>query len=390
MRVFQQPANHCMQPTPQTVIKFAYANLPPAWRAAQLNRWAATSFVQGRGIIRRIAILIATVALHAVPAFGQAPQPPTIAVLGTCPLARGGAIPDCQLAYRAFGKLNETRTNVVLVPTWLLGRSEDWIPLLGPRGYVDTTRFYVLVVDALANGLSSSPSTVAPQFRDAFRGLSIGDMVESQHRLLVEHLGIKHLHAVVGVSMGGMQAFEWAVRYPAFVDLVVPIVGSPRVGAFDHLLWTTMLEEIESAKRAGTAPDLVWAQLSRLLALFERTPVAVNESSWDSVLSEAAAQGSALREGWSLEDYAAQLGAVRSHDISAGFGSDLSSAARAVRARMLIIYSPDDHMVTAGAAVRFAPLVQAKTLSLPSSCGHSTIICEYERIGTAIREFLLP
>lgn len=278
----------------------------------------------------------------------------------------------------------------MLIPTWLLGRSEDWISLLGLRSYVDTTRFYVLVVDALANGRSSSPSTVPLRLRDAFRGLTIGDMVESQHRLLVEHLGISHLRAVVGVSMGGMQAFEWAVRYPTFVDLVVPIAGSPRVGAFDHLLWTTMLEEIDTAKRTRTPADSTWAQLARLEALFLRTPVAVNESSWDSVLTEAATQGKTYRESWPLEDYAAQLEAIRHHDISAGFGSDLTSAARAVQARMLIIYSPDDHMVTAGPAVQFAPLVLAKTLSLPSSCGHLVFFCEQERIGAAIREFLSP
>lgn len=341
-------------------------------------------------MIQRITILFVVVAFHSVPTFGEAPEPATKVVLGTCQLSSGVAIPDCTLAYRAFGKLNETRTNVVLIPTWLLGRSEDWIPLLGPQGFVDTTRFYVVVVDALANGRSSSPSTVPPQLRNSFRGLSIGDMVESQHRLLVEHLGIKHLHAVVGVSMGGMQAFEWAVRFPTFVDLVVPIVGSPRVGAFDHLLWTTGLEEIESAKRAGTPPEEVWVQLARMGGLFERTPRAVNESSWDSVLSEAATRGHAIAESWSLDDYAAQLSAVRKHDISAEFGSDMSSAAKAVQARMLIIYSPDDHMVTPDAAERFAPLVHAQTLSLPSPCGHSVTDCEPERIGIAIREFLYP
>ena len=341
-------------------------------------------------MIQRITILFVVVAFYSVPTFGEAPEPATKAILGTCQLSSGVAIPDCTLAYRAFGKLNETRTNVVLIPTWLLGRSEEWIPLLGPEGFVDTTRFHVLVVDALANGRSSSPSTVPPQLRDSFRGLSIGDMVESQHRLLVEHLGIKHLHAVVGVSMGGMQAFEWAVRFPTFVDLVVPIVGSPRVGAFDRLLWTTMLEEIESAKRAGTPPDLVWAQLARLLGLFEQTPDAVNELGWDRVLGEVATKGNGAAESLSLDDFAAQLSAIRNHDISADFGSDLSSAARAIKARMLIIYSPDDHMVTADAGVRFAPLVQAKTLSLPSSCGHSVTDCEHDRIGVATREFLYP
>jgi homoserine O-acetyltransferase len=72
-------------------------------------------------------------------------------------------------------------------------------------------------------------------------------MVNSQHRLLTEVLGVDRLHAVVGVSMGGMQTFEWIVAYPEFVDHAVPVVGSPRLDGYDLLLWTTQLEVIENA-----------------------------------------------------------------------------------------------------------------------------------------------
>ncbi len=64
-------------------------------------------------------------------ASGQAQGPPTVVSLGTCHLAGGATIQDCRIAYRVFGRLNAARTNAVLVPTWLLGRSEDWLPLLG-------------------------------------------------------------------------------------------------------------------------------------------------------------------------------------------------------------------------------------------------------------------
>ena len=58
-------------------------------------------------------------------------------------------------------------------------------------------------------------------------------MVEAQHRLLVEHLNLARLHAVIGISMGGTQAFEWAVRYPTFVEVVISIMGSPQLASFD-------------------------------------------------------------------------------------------------------------------------------------------------------------
>ena len=321
-------------------------------------------------------------------ASSQAQSPPTVVSLGTCRLEGGATIQDCRIAYRAFGRLNAARTNAVLIPTWLLGRSEDWLPLLGRDAYVDTTRFYTLVVDAFGDGHSSSPSNTPTEARAAFRELTIADMVKAQHRLLVEHFKLSQLHAVIGISMGGMQAFEWAVRYPTFVDLAISIMGSPQVASFDQLLWTTTLSELQNGRALGASDDSVWTQLTRLLTLFLRTSRAVNESGSASVATEVAKEAKTLRQTWTLEDYAAQLRAALRHDVAARFGGDLSRAAMEVRARMLVIFSWDDHMVTAGSAVAFAKYVRAETLSISSPCGHTASACEQARIGLAIREFL--
>jgi homoserine O-acetyltransferase len=317
-----------------------------------------------------------------------AQQPPRVASVGPCILSGGGTINDCKVAYRTFGRMNAERSNVVLIPTWLLGRSEDWTPYLGARGYVDTTRFYAIVVDALGDGRSSSPSNVPASERQAFRGLTTGDMVRSQHTLLTRHLGISHLHAVVGFSMGGMQALDWAVRYPAFLDYAVSIAGTPRVGAFDHLMWSTMLQVIENGERSRIPADSVWDQLARLEALFLQTPAMLNRWTWDSVITSASATGKTYRQTWTLQDYAAQLRALRLHDISASFGSDLNRAAKSVRAHVLIIHSPDDLMVTAGPAFAFAPLVRADTLSVPTACGHLLFTCEQELLTSTVQRFL--
>jgi len=137
------------------------------------------------GSMRRFApLLLAAGSLQIASALAaQGPPPPKIAQLGTCTFASGATVRDCRIAYRTFGRLNATRTNGVLIPTWLLGRSEDWISLLGPEGLVDTTRFYAILVDAFGNGRSSSPSNSNPADRSAFRDLTIGDMVEAQRRL---------------------------------------------------------------------------------------------------------------------------------------------------------------------------------------------------------------
>src|SRR6267378_2195566 len=128
--------------------------------------------------VRYVCLAAALAALQfGKTASGQArpapPAPPaTVASLGTCRLASGATIENCRLAYRTFGRLNAARTNAVLIPTWLLGRSEDWIGMVGENGWVDTTRFFAVVVDAFANGRSSSPSNTAGG-RAAFRDLTI-------------------------------------------------------------------------------------------------------------------------------------------------------------------------------------------------------------------------
>jgi homoserine O-acetyltransferase len=359
--------------------------MPRSWRRPAWE--SGHPYLEAQIRLLTSCLLTSAVYLVLAPALsGQQPAP--VVSIGSCQLAGGGRITDCRIAYRTFGWLNAERSNVVLIPTWLQGRSEDWIPWLGPEGYVDTTQFHVIVVGALGDGRSASPSTVPPRERLTFQGLSIRDMVESQHRLLTQHLGISHLLAVVGFSMGGMQALEWAVRYPTFLDKAVSIAGAPRVGAFDHLMWSTVLQVIETGIRSRTSPDTVWNQLARLEALFLQTPGAVNQSSWDSVMTAAATQGKLYRQSWALEDFAAQLRAIRQHDISRSFGGDLTRAAKAMRARVLIVHSPDDHMVTAGPALGFAPLIGADTLSFPSSCGHLVFMCEKDRLTAAVRRFL--
>jgi homoserine O-acetyltransferase/O-succinyltransferase len=335
----------------------------------------------------RAALAALALALSSTGSRAQAPAPPNVASLGTCRLASGATITGCRVAYRTFGQLNAERTNAVLVPTYFAGRSEDHLFMLGT--YVDTTLYHVIIADALADGHSSSPSNSAPEARAAFRDLTIGDMVEAQRRLLVEHLGIRHLRAIVGISMGGFQAFEWAVRHPTFADVVVPVVGSPRVTAYDQLIYGAMKGAAEQGSSAGVPADSAWTQVSRIETLFMRTPAMLTDSgpAWTARQLEALANGY-RQQGWALDDYAAQLRAIGRHDVTADFGGELSRAAKAVRARMLIVYSADDRMVSAGPAAEFARLVGADTLAVRSACGHALLWCEDASVGAAVRRFV--
>ncbi|MEP6549900.1 MAG: alpha/beta fold hydrolase [Gemmatimonadales bacterium] len=316
----------------------------------------------------------------------QTAPPLRVVSLGECRLSTGSILPNCRVAYRAYGRLNAAHDNAVLIPTWLLGRSEDWASLLNMEPLVDTTRFYTIVVDALSDGLSSSPSNT-PGSGAVFRDLTVGDMVESQYRLLTERLGIHHVRAVIGFSMGGMQAIEWAVRYPSFVDRIVPIAGTPHVGAFNRLALTAMLDEIVNGRRAGIPPDSLWSNLARTEMLFVQTPLGLNARGADSVAHDIAVNARTYR-AWDLNDYAAQIAALRRYDVALGYGGDMHRAASRVRARVLAVYSWDDHMVTPDSMAEFARMISADTLSVASVCGHVMVFCEQKRVGAATRAFI--
>ena len=166
--------------------------------------------------------------------------------LGDFKLESGEVIQDCQVGYRTYGHLNVNRSNAILFPTWFGGTSKELEDYFGPGKLVDTSLYYFIGVDALANGVSTSPSNSPQQPHMKFPGISIRDMVNSQYLLLTEKLQIPHLRAVMGDSMGGMQTFQWMVAYPDFMDYAIPIVGSPRLNSYELTLFQLQVDAIRN------------------------------------------------------------------------------------------------------------------------------------------------
>lgn len=165
--------------------------------------------------------------------FGQV----KVADLGDFPLENGQVIQSCEIAYQTFGELNAEGSNAILFPTWYGGTSNDLISYIGQDQMLDSTRYFIIVVDAFGNGISSSPSNSIMQPNMDFPEFSIYDLVEAQHLLLTQQLGIDHLLAVTGISMGGMQTYQWIASYPDFFDLAIPIVGSPELSSYEKLIF---------------------------------------------------------------------------------------------------------------------------------------------------------
>jgi homoserine O-acetyltransferase len=314
--------------------------------------------------------------------------------LGDLRLESGEVIRNCRIGYRAFGKLDGARSNAVLFPTWFSGTTQNLAALVGPGKVVDSTRYYVITVDALGDAVSSAPSNSKAQPRMKFPRFSIRDMVESQHRLVTEVLHLEHLRAVLGISMGGMQTFQWMVAYPDFLDRAVPIVGTPKLTPYDLLLWEAELHAIEGSAdwkhgEYTQRPVAAMRTVSDIHNLALSTPGRyVRENSGKDFAQQLAAAEKATVEGMDANDYHRQLEAMIGHDISRAFGGDMGRAAAAVKAKVTVIVAPQDHMVNPQTAVDFADQTGAAIVRLESDCGHLATGCELPKLSAAVAQAL--
>ena len=306
-----------------------------------------------------------------------------VASLGTCPLEMGGSVEDCRLGYMTFGTLAPDRRNAVLIPTWFASRAEAWRPLLGPEALVDTTGFYVVVVESLGAGSSSSPSTSRTQAGVTFPEITVGDMVEASYRLAREQLGLPELYAVVGISLGGLEAFEWAVSHPEYVRRVVPIVGTPRQAVYDRAMWELIAEAADRRVR-GLAPEEAGSDdLARLLVLAGTSPEAANRQPTSRYLVAEREQVAAA----DMFEWAWHARAILRHDVTRHYGGDLTRAASVWKGRMLVVTATNDHSISPQPAQEFARYVDADTLVLSGAAGHVDIFSN-RQAQAAVRAFL--
>lgn len=307
--------------------------------------------------------------------------------LGTCELESGEAIENCRLGYRTAGRLNADRSNAILFTTWWTGTSESLLDYVGPNRLIDSSKWFVIAVDAFGNGVSSSPSNSPTQPGDLFPRYTLRDVVSAQRRLLREALGLDHIYAVSGVSLGGMLTFEWVVAYPTFMDKAVPIVGSPQLTSFDLLLWEAVARIIEQCERASC--ENTGGLVYQLLNVATYTPQErVRRTSRERVAALLEAQEEQARANFHSENVLGQTRAMIVHDVSRHFGDSLERAAAAVRADVLVVIATQDHSVRPEPARAFAALIGAEVFESESDCGHSVFGCETAAVGRAISAFL--
>lgn len=166
--------------------------------------------------------------------------------IGDLELEEGGTIPNCKLAVSLCGMLNDAKDNAILIPTWYSGTSKIMEEVyIGEGRALDPTKYFIIIVNQIGNGLSTSPSNAGEGLQGAdFPLVRISDDVRAQYRLLTEHFGIDSLALVGGGSMGAQQTYEWAVRYPDFVKRAAPIAGTAKNTEHDFVFAETLEEAI--------------------------------------------------------------------------------------------------------------------------------------------------
>ncbi len=300
--------------------------------------------------------------------------------LGNFKSVSGKVIKDCIISYSTIGKLNEAKSNVVLFPTWITGKSKEMCHEIVPL-FMDTSGFYIVVVDAFGNGISSSPSNNV-----SFPQIAIRDMVNSQHELLTKHLRINHVKVLMGASMGGFQVLEWLVSYPDFADNAVSILGTPKLSSYDLMLWKIEADLLSMPAADKKSKELAMRLAWNVFLLNSFTPSYWLRSAKHEDVDSITRQIDILE--MKPEDFLCQVNAVVTQDIYKSSGRTIDDMKGYIKAKTLIIVSKSDHLVNPQNSIELAKAIGATVLELDNDCGHAGVSCEQPLVKETVTRFL--
>jgi homoserine O-acetyltransferase len=330
--------------------------------------------------------------------------------LGRFTLESGQVLPGVTIAYETYGRLAPDGRNAILIahgytsnhhaagrlspadpqPGW-------WDRLIGPGKAIDTTRFFVISSNALGSCYGTTgPASVNPATDKAygpeFPEITMRDIVRAQHELLVR-LGVTHLVGVAGPSMGGRQAFQWAVTYPDFVDGVVPVASSPKGLGKDDAVHT-LIQRLSSDpnwnngwyyERGGIIPTLMAIRMETLKRYGIEAVLSTNALSPEQREERLRRQA----EAWARRFDAHTLVILR----KASVGFDAQRDFGAIKAKVLYVLSRTDQLFPPSMGARVmgrlqAAGVDATYVEIDSDFGHLASGREAEQWAPALQGFL--
>lgn len=347
-------------------------------------------------------------------------------------LESGVQLAPITLAYEMYGELTPERDNAILIFHALSGDAhvagyhtpEDhkpgwWDIMVGPGKAFDTSRYVVICVNVLGGCKGSTgPSSINPRtgqpYALSFPMVTVGDMVRAQARLL-DHLGIRRLLAVVGGSMGGMMALDWAVRYPERAAAVLAIATTPRLSAQGIAFNEVGRQAIMADPRwrggnyyDGESPDAGLA-IARMIGhitylsdqqmrekfgrrLQDRESFGYDFGTEFQIESYLRYQGNSFVRRFDANTYLYITKAIDYYDLAAGHHS-LIEALQGVKAAFLVISFTSDWLFPTYQSkelVRALQAVGAPTtfLEISSPYGHDAFLLPNEELSSAVSDFL--
>lgn len=368
----------------------------------------------------------------AVPRFNAAPpEAHLIALEGELHLSSGRRLKRVEVAYETFGRLADDGSNAVLICHALSGDSHVtssdagvgpgwWEPMVGPGRAIDTDRLYVICSNVLGGcSGTTGPGSIDPDtgkpFGSSFPFVTIEDMVEVQRRLL-DQIGVTRLAAVVGGSMGGMQALAWAVRHPERVTAVVADATTSRLGAqsiaFNEVGRRAILEDpafaggdyydAEDQADAGLSIARMVGHITYLSnesmhekfgrRLKDGTDYAYEFVREFEVEAYLAHQGRRFTERFDANTYLLMTKAMDYFDLR-GESSTLAEAVSASPSRWLVSSFSSDWLFTTAQARELATALlasdkQVSFAEFDSPYGHDAFLLEVEQQTSLLRPFL--
>lgn len=337
-------------------------------------------------MMRAISLVAVLMLVAAAPARAHGPNaPPHQAYrIGDFRLESGETIKDFAISYVTHGTLDAQKSNAVLMVTAIGGNHHRIDFLIGPGRALDPARYFIVATDAIGNGLTTSPSNSTAQPRLRFPKFTIRDMVESQRRLLA-HLGIAHVVAVIGPSMGGMQTLQWGVSHPDMMDglvAMVPLAKTPAwtVAVLDATRKAIMVDPAWNGGDYTSPPEKgirLWRDVLNFLAA--RTPEMYRDQFQNplDVLPWLDGQEKTLIGAFDANDWIYQTWAYERHDVGTtpGFNGDYVKALRAIKAKTLVLVGTKDLLNPeweAREAARYIRDVRVTTISPGTVTGHAS------------------
>jgi homoserine O-acetyltransferase len=287
----------------------------------------------------------------------------------------GSVISDLHIAYETQGTLSPARDNAILLIPGAIGDRHAFDPMIGPGKTFDTDKYFVIAVDPLGGGDSSSPAEGMGQ---EFPRYTIRDMMEAQQALVTRGLGVQRLRAAVGMSMGSFIALEWGIHHPETIGSLVLLGPSPKPDTGFRLIvdLVNSVIALDPEWQGGNYGHNPVEGLRHAGMMFYPWVVSapyIDRISARQVSQELEATARAFSE-WDANSLVLRYGAYRAHDIAGVYRGDMAAALARVSAPTLVIASDSDRLIGTDGARRISEGIRRSTFAeIASDLGHRAL-----------------